>query len=170
MQEGRNGRELILEDEALRSGTGRRSWGKTESRFSISLKLRLDSTRDDDRTDRNHPAGASLEGQSLRRDHRAFEVGRLPRAPGQRPPVRSDDRRPHSLPRRVHAAVRHRCPGAGRPLSPGRDGTGRLRRARPRGRAGPGGDSGPWATEAAGWRSPSRRAGSTSATSWTWST
>ena len=42
-----------------------------------------------------------------------------------------------AVPRRLHAADRHRDPGAGGPLPPGRDGDGRLRRARRRDRRRP---------------------------------
>ena len=38
---------------------------------------------DEDRTDRHHPAGAPLQGQPLRRDHRALEDGRLQGQAGQ---------------------------------------------------------------------------------------
>ena len=45
-----------------------------------------------------------------------LEDGRIPRPSSQRPPVRSDDRRPRPLPRRLHEARRHRHPGAGGPM------------------------------------------------------
>ena len=80
----------------------------------IESRSRRGISANEDRRDRHHPAGSPLQGQPLRRDHRAAEDGRIPGASSQRPPVRSDDRRPQPLPRRVHEAVRHRHPGAGR--------------------------------------------------------
>ena len=69
---------------------------------------------DENRTDRPDSPGDPVEGPPLRRDHRAVEDGRLQGQAGQRPAVRSDDRRPRPLPRRVHAAGRHRDPGSRR--------------------------------------------------------
>ena len=83
----------------------------------------------DQHHDRPDPRRCAFQGAPLRRRGRDPQDGRLQGPPRQRPAVRGDDRRASAVPRRLHAADRHRDPGRRRALPPGRHRHGPVRRA-----------------------------------------